>query len=245
MRVRPRALAMHLIDVIKRRLHRDIVADPVLHGRVLNLYLNGEQYPHRVCDYFPMTAVEDAALEVRLREHLREEDKHVALYTKAIRALEQPVAELPIDDVYNTVILRHTPPRRARSSSADDRKLELANFFAHLHFLESRVAQSLEYHVDACAHAASDYPVKAVSVILRDERAHAAYTREAVFCLVPAPLGREVLEVHRRAESRANREFSARELKRLLGEEGGRFGGRARTLYACGAALMGARRLHG
>ncbi len=234
---------MHLIDGIKRRLHRDIVADPVLHGRVLNLYLNGEQYPHRVRDYFPMAVVEDPAIERRMREHLREEDKHVALYMKAIRSLEQPVTELPLEEVYNTVILRHTPP--LARAAADDRRFELAHFFAHLHFLESRVAQSLEYHVDACAHAASDYPAKAVSVILRDERAHAAYTREAVFCLVPAQVGRDVLEVHRRAESRANREFSARELKRLLGEEGGRFGGRARTLYACGAALMGARRLHG
>src|SRR6187399_3694320 len=35
---------MHLIDDIKRRLHRDIVAYSVLHGCVLNLYLNGEQY---------------------------------------------------------------------------------------------------------------------------------------------------------------------------------------------------------
>jgi len=107
------------------------------------------------------------------------------------------------------------------------------------------VAHSLEYHVEACAHAASPYPAKAVEVILRDERAHAAYTREAVFRLVPSRIARDVLEVHRRAESRANREFSARELNRLLGEEGARFGGRARTLYACGAALMGGRRLHG
>src|SRR5438045_6872517 len=100
---------MYLIASIKRRLHRDIVADPVLHGRVLNLYLNGEQYPHRVRDYFPAAALEDVALEQRMREHLREEDKHVALYMKAIRAIGQPVAELPLEDVYNTVILRHTP----------------------------------------------------------------------------------------------------------------------------------------
>ena len=232
---------MHLIDGIKRRLHRDIVADPVLHGRVLNLYLNGEQYPHRVRDYFPMAVEEDPAIERRMREHLREEDKHVALYMKAIRALEQPVSELPLEEVYNTVILRHTPARVA----ADDRRLELAHFFAHLHFLESRVAQSLDYHLDACAHAASAYPAKAVSVILRDERAHAAYTREAVFSLVPARVGRDVLAVHCRAEARANREFSSSELKRLLGEEGRRFGGRGRALYACSAALMGARRLHG
>ena len=53
-----------VIDGIKARLHRDIVADPVLHGLVLNLYLNGEQYPHRVTDYFPLAAVEDERVGV-------------------------------------------------------------------------------------------------------------------------------------------------------------------------------------
>ena len=225
---------MRIVPGIKRRLHRDIVADPVLHGRVLNLYLNGEQYPHRVADYFPMAAVEDVALERRMREHLREEDKHVALYTRAIRAIGQPVSELPLPDVYNTVILRHTPAPRP-----DDRRRALAGFLAHLHFLETRVAQSLEYHVEACAHAATAYPAKAVEVILRDERAHAAYTREALFALVPRRLAAEELATHRRAEASANREFSARELKRLLREEPHRFTHPSRALYACSAALLG------
>ena len=30
---------MGVVDSTKRRLHRDICADPVLHGQVLNLYL--------------------------------------------------------------------------------------------------------------------------------------------------------------------------------------------------------------
>lgn len=225
---------------IKRALHREIVADPVLHGRVLNLYLNGEQYPHRVADYFPMATVEDAALERRMREHLREEDKHVALYTKAIDALEQPVRELPLQDVYNSVIRRNTP-----AEPADSGRLALANFLAHLHWLETRVAQSLEYHLDACAHAADPYPAKAVQVILHDERAHAVYTREAVFSIVPRTVARQVLETHRRAEARANREFSARELKRLLREEGGRFRRRHRVFFGCCAELLERGASHG
>lgn len=229
---------MQIVSGIKRRLHRDIVADPVLHARVLNLYLNGEQYPHRVADYFPMAAVEDEALERRMRQHLREEDKHVALYTKAIHALDQPVSELPLQDVYNTVILRHTPPART-----DDRRTALANFLAHLHFLETRVAESLEYHLDACAHAASPYPAKAVEVILRDEKTHAAYTREAIFELVPHGDAEAILERHRGAEGRANREFSSRELKRLVADEGGRFPTAGRAIYAGAAALLGG--LHG
>jgi hypothetical protein len=237
---------MHLIQGIKRRLHRDIVADPVLHGRVLNLYLNGEQYPHRVAGYFPMAAVEDPALEQRMREHLREEDKHVALYTKAIRELGQPVTELPMDDIYNTVIRRHTPSPSSESLAATDgNRLELAHFLAHLHCLESRVAQSLEYHLDACAHAANPYPAKAVHAILADEHAHAGYTREALFALLPQGSARDVLRIHQRAESRANREFSARELRRLLVEEGGRFGAACRVLYAASAALMQGGTVHG
>ena len=227
-----------MVGVIKRRLHREIVADPVLHGRVLNLYLNGEQYPHRVADYFPMASIEDAKLETRMREHLREEDKHVALYTKAIRALEQPVSELPLEDVYNTVICRHTPPQEPGGAPADQRRLRLANFLAHLHWLESRVAQSLEYHLDACAHSPSPYPAKAVQVILHDERAHAAYTREAVFEITPAAIARRVLETHRRAEARANREFSGRELKRLLREEPARFSRGRRVFFHCCAELL-------
>ena len=83
-------LAM-VVSGIKARLHRDIVADPVLHGLVLNLYLNGEQYPHRVSDYFPLAAVDDPALERMMREHMADEDKHIALYKRAIEKLEQPV----------------------------------------------------------------------------------------------------------------------------------------------------------
>jgi len=233
---------MRMIDGLKRRLHRDIVADPVLHGRVLNLYLNGEQYPHRVKDYFPMAAAEELSLAQRMRQHLREEDKHVALYTRAIRALGQPVAELPLHDVYNTVIRRHTPPPEATGRDAS--RLGLAHFLAHLHFLETRVAHSLEYHLDACAHAASPYPAKAVQVILADERTHAAYTREAVFGLLPKRVAGQVIGVHRSAEARANREFSARELRRLLDEEGARFGAASRALYACGTALLGGQ-VHG
>jgi hypothetical protein len=233
-----------VIHALKRRLHRDIVADPVLHGRVLNLYLNGEQYPQRVQDYFPMAGGEDPVLEERMREHLREEDKHVALYTKAIRELEQPVRELPLGEVYNTVIRRHTPAPDP-AVHPDGRRLALGHFLAHLHWLESRVAQSLEYHVEACAHAASPYPAKAVQVILHDERAHAAYTREAVFAVLPQRLARTVLATHRKAEARANLEFSAAELRRLLGEEGRRFSRGAGLVYGGCAVLMQRGALHG
>ena len=43
---------MYIINAMKSRLHRDVVANPKAHGWVLNLYLSGERYPETVCDYF-------------------------------------------------------------------------------------------------------------------------------------------------------------------------------------------------
>src|SRR4051812_15050386 len=169
-----------LVDRIKARLHRDIVADPVLHGLVLNLYLNGEQYPHRVSDYFPFAAVEDLELERVMRAHVADEDKHIALYRRAIEKLGQPVIVQPIEAVFNEVIRRHTPASFTLEAgeSRDTRRLKLAHFFSHLHFLEKRVARSLEYHLDACAHAVSEYPQKVIDAVLSDEHRHVRYTRD-------------------------------------------------------------------
>ena len=231
-----------VIDGIKARLHRDIVADPVLHGLVLNLYLNGEQYPHRVTDYFPLAAVEDPQLEQTVRRHMADEDKHIALYTRAIEKIGQPVYVQPLENIFNSVILRHTPASFALApgDDRDSSRLKLAHFFAHLHFLEKRVARSLEYHLDACAHAVSDYPAKAIDAVLRDERGHVRYTRETVVDLLPAHDAERVLQLHARAERRANLDFSAHELGRLVREQAARFPRLRGGLYrACAALLSG------
>jgi hypothetical protein len=245
-----RALLSPLMDMLvaamKRRLHREIVADPVLHGRVLNLYLNGERYPERVQDYFPLALVEDGALEARMRRHLREEEKHVALYVRAIAKLGEPVRELPREDIYNSVILRHSPPMDGpRQGGRDARTLRLAHFLAHLHFLEARIGRSLEYHGEACLRARSDYAAKAVSAVLADEYGHVIYTREAVQALLPQRMAPRVLAAHRRAESRANREFSATELRRLLREHGTRFPRASRVFYGACTALVSPEAAHG
>ena len=230
------------IDRIKARLHRDIVADPVLHGMVLNLYLNGEQYPHRVDDYFPFAAAEEPELERRMRAHVADEDKHIALYTRAIEKLEQPITIQPLDDTFNGVIRRHTPVSFTivPADGRDARREKLAHFFAHLHFLEKRVARSLEYHLDACAHSASDYPQKVVGAVLGDEHGHVRYTHEVVGELVPAGAAAAVLDVHARAERRANLDFSAGQLARLVRDERRRFPStRGRVYGACAALLKG------
>ena len=179
-----------MITTVKRRLHRDIVADPLLHGLVLNLYLNGEQLsaPRRpTTSRWRQRSMRE--LEALMRRHMAEEDRHIALYTRAIQKLEQPVLELPLPDIYNEVIRRHTTASFA-IAAADDLRRAPAQARAFLRApafpREARSPARCEYHVDACAHAVSDYPEKAVSTVLRDELRHVSYTREVVRHLLPA-----------------------------------------------------------
>lgn len=234
---------MNPVSAIKRRLHRDIVADPVLHARVLNLYLCGEAYPHAVDDYFPVDhaeAVAGSELADTMRAHMADEDKHIALYAKAIGKLGEEVIQLPDADIFNHVIRSHTPePWKVEAAMDSDAKRDrVANFLAHAHWLEKRIARSLEFHFDACAHAACDYPGKAVGAVLADEQRHQRYTREAVFDLVPKRRAVEIIASHRRAESKANLDFSARELRRLLVEEGEHWPGTRKLSYRVCAFVM-------
>jgi hypothetical protein len=227
------AQLMPIIDYFKRRLHREIVADPVLHGLVLNLYLNGEQYPHRVDDYFPIALVESPELAALMRQHCREEDKHVALYAKAVEKLEQPVLELPMRDIFNAVIRGHTRESFAvrADQSKDERRLRLAHFLAHAHTLEKRVARSLEYHLEACAKAQSPYPEKAVGAVLADEYQHVQYTGDWVRELLPKTAADAVFAHHAEAEAKANLDFSATQLSQLLQRHQARFPRLSQKLY--------------
>lgn len=229
-----------IAGIIKRRLHRDICRDPVLHGLVLNLYLNGEEYPHRIDDYFPVWAVRDEHLCSAMRSHMQDEDKHVALYKKAIRKLEQPIVELPLAEVYNEIIRGYTEQsfRVDRKDCADQRTLKIAGFFAHLHYLEKRIARSLEFHLDGCASSPSDYSEKAVGVVYGDETYHVEYTHEAVFHLLPNDRAKRVLTHHRRAEARANLDFSSQQLIRLTKNYADRFPRSRRRIYRYASSLL-------
>jgi hypothetical protein len=229
-----------LVNAIKRQLHRDIVADPILHARVLNLYLCGEAYPHQVDDYFPVNHVTCPDLANKMRNHLAEEDKHVALYAKAIEKLGAEVIDLPNDCIFNHVIRGQTtePWAIQNQDTADTVKDKIAQFLAHAHFLEKRISRSLEIHLDACAHATTNYASKAVAVVFQDEQGHVLYTRDAVFDLVPKQRANDILQLHQQSEKRANLEFSARQLKRLLFEESSRWPGLRKPLYAASAFAM-------
>ena len=232
---------MGIISSVKRQLHRDIVADPILHARVLNLYLSGEAYPHTVDDYFPVQHVEPE-LAGLMRAHMRDEDKHIALYAHAIAALGAEVIDLPPACIFNHVIRSHTAdPWRVEAGCGDDlRRDRVANFFAHAHWLEKRIARSLEIHLDACAHAASPIPGKAVGIVLADETRHVTYTREAIFELVPRQRALAILASHRVSEQRANYDFSASQLRRLIVEEQPRWPASRRLFYgACSFVMRG------
>lgn len=222
-----------LTNAIKRRMHRDICADPVLHGLVLNMYLNGEEYPHRVDDYFPVVDSLEPELGLTMRAHWRDEDKHIALYRKALERLQQPVLRLPITEIFNHVIRSHTRDSFAidKRDQGDRKRLKLAHFLAHLHFLETRVARSLEFHLDGCEHSPSAYPRKVVAAVLADEQRHADYTREAVLELLPRAHAGAVLQAHRSAERIANVDFSHRQLSQLLRDHHTRFPPTRRWMY--------------
>jgi hypothetical protein len=229
-----------IASAIKRRLHRDICSDPVLHGLVLNLYLNGEEFPHRTDDYFPVWAVRDKDLLSAMQSHMQDEDKHVVLYRKAIAKIGQPIVELPLVEIYNSIICRYTPHsfHIDNRDSVDQRTFKLANFMAHLHFLEKRIARSLEFHLEGCSSSPSDYSEKAVKVVLGDETHHVEYTREAVFHLLPEPSARTVLDEHRRAEARANLDFSSQQLSMLTSQYADRFPRARRRIYRHASSLL-------
>ena len=237
---------MFLIDGIKAQLHRDIAADPRTHGWVLNLYLNGERYPQTVCDYFQSEYAPTEELAAQIRLHEADEHKHELLFAKAIRALGEPVVELPREDVFNEVIRWFTPGtfHIVPSDGLEVRREKLANFMAHCHFLEKRVARSLCYQADASQSAASRVVGKAVGAVLRDEDRHVSYTIGAVRDLLPRRRADEVLDEHRRAEARANVRFSTSQMRHFLAAHARLVPGRRRVLYrVCGALMEGAGRM--
>jgi len=209
---------VNIIDSIKGRFHGDMVSNPVIHGWVLNLYRGGERYPQRVCDYFQSDYAPNAHLAAQLRRHAAEEDKHVHLFSEALHSLGQPVVEIDLGDVFNEVIRSFTPGtfHILAEDSTDVRRLKLANFLAHAHHLEKRVARSFAYHMDACEPARCGEIAELVSRAKHDEEGHVRYTRVAVFDLLTLSRANEVMETHRRAEARANLVFSQRQVRAFL-----------------------------
>jgi hypothetical protein len=229
-----------IIDRVKDRFHRDIASDPVTHGWVLNLYLEGERYPQRVCDYFQADFAPGAELAADLRRHARDEDKHVQLFGHGLRLLGQPLVALPLGDVFNEVIRSFTPGtfHIVEADPPDVRRRKLANFLAHAHHLERRVARSFAYHMEACETAGQPAIARLVTAVHKDESHHVSYTREAVFDLLPRREAAAVFELHRRAEAKANLTFSARQVRSFLSRFQAVTPRHRRWLYRLSAFIM-------
>jgi rubrerythrin len=230
----------NIVDSIKGRFHSELVANPVTHGWVLNLYRSGERYPQRVCDYFQSDFAPTKELAAQLRQHAADEDKHVHLFSQALRNLEQPVIEAELGDVFNEVIRSFTPGtfHILDSDSAEVRRRKLANFLAHAHHLEKRVAQSFAYHVDACERGGRDTIARLVARTKKDEDGHVRYTRATVFDLLTHREAQMVMEVHRRAEARANLHFSQRQVRLFLAQFGDTTPKHRQWLYRICATIM-------
>jgi len=237
---------MYIIDGIKRQLHRDIAGDPRTHGWVLNLYLNGERYPQTVCDYFQSEYAPTQHLAEQIALHEKDEHKHEMILGKAIRELRQEVVELPRIDIFNVIIRMFTPGtfHIVPEDPEELRREKLANFMAHCHFLEKRVAHSLVYQSDAATNAKHAMVGKAVNAVLADESRHVSYTVEAVRDLLTRTRAAEVLDAHRRAEAKANVRFSRMQMRNFLRSFAQSVPRRRRVLYRmCGALMEGAERM--
>jgi hypothetical protein len=237
---------MYIIDGIKKQLHRDIASDPRTHGWVLNLYLNGERYPQTVCDYFQSEYAPTRELAELIALHEKDEHKHELIFGKAIRSLGEDVVQLPAIDIFNVIIRMFTPGtfHIVPEDNEETRRWKLANFMAHCHFLEKRVATSLCYQAEVSLHARSPIVGKAVNAVLADEGRHVSYTIEAVNDLLPRRRAAEVLDAHRRAEAKANVRFSQMQMKNFLRGFAQAVPKRRRVLYrVCGALMEGADRL--
>jgi hypothetical protein len=237
---------MFIIDGMKSRAHREVVANPIAHGWVLNLYLNGERYPEKVCDYFQSEYAPTQELADNIVRHAADEAKHVRLYTHALQSIGQPVEELTPPFVFNEVVRSFTPNtfHIVPTDNDDSRREKLANFLAHAHFLEKRVGRSIEYHADACGAQRRDTAGKCVAAVIRDESRHVLYTRESVLELLSRRKAHEILDTHRRAEAKANLEFSLRLLRTCLNRFDNGIRGRRRLLFrVCEFIMNGANHL--
>jgi hypothetical protein len=229
-----------IVRSLKQLWHRDLVERPRTHAWVLNLYRAGERYPETVADYFPVAHAPWPELAASFARHREDEMRHERMYARAIRRMGEPVVEMSGGLVFNQVIRDCTPaPWALRDGDdGDERRLKIAHFCAHAHFLEKRIARSLQWHLDACERAGSEHAGAVVAHVLEDEGRHVGYTREAVGGLVDRRTAARVLELHRRAEARANLAFSAGAVRACMRTFPRELPSHRRALWTLCAALM-------
>jgi hypothetical protein len=230
-----------VVRSLKQLWHRDLVDHPASHAWVLNLYRAGERYPETVDDYFPSRHAPWPELAASFDRHRGDEQRHDRMYARAIRHMGEPLLDLHGPLVFNQVIRDCTPLGWSvrEGDGADARRLKVAHFCAHAHFLEKRIARSLAWHLDACERAGREHAGAVVASVLEDEDRHVAYTRAAVADLVDRRTAGRVLELHARAEARANRIFSAGAVRACLRAFHAELPRHRRALWRLCALIMG------
>ncbi len=203
---------------IKNMWHRDLASHPTTHAWVLNLYRAGERHPQTVTDYFPYAHAPWPELANKMRKHEHDEERHTKMYARAIESLGEPVVDLEGFDVFNEVIRDRTHASFGieESDAADQKREKVAHFLAHAHFLEKRIALSLQFHLDACQRAGCDRVTTVVETVLADEEQHVAYSIEAVHALLTRKGAAEVIDLHKRGEAKANLAFSHHQVKTAM-----------------------------
>jgi hypothetical protein len=226
----------------KVRLHAQLAADPRAHAWTLSLYRAGERHPETVADYFPCERARERwpELAASMKRHAGDERGHAALYARAIERMGEPVLEIDDDDVFNVVIRRHTDARWQieDADDADVVRRKLAHFMAHAHFLEKRIARSLRYHHEGCVRAGRSDVVGTIERVLSDEERHVSYTWEAAMALTTAREREALIRVHADGEARADKAFSARQLRTFVSTHAGSLPRGERFFYAMSAFVM-------
>jgi hypothetical protein len=213
-------IVKRLVDALKLRWHLDLASHPATHAWVLNLYRAGEKHPETVDDYFPWRHALDRWPELaqQLKRHAGDERKHVALYSRAIETIGEEVVELEGLDVFNRAIRAHTPISWAirEDDSPERKRLQISNFLAHAHHLEKRIARSLDYHLEACARLGKHDVAEQVHRVHADEGRHVSYSWEALREITTFAERERIIALHAEAEAKADRSFSARQVKVFL-----------------------------
>lgn len=241
--MQPLTQALGALDrVAKRAWHDELVRTPETHAWVLNLYRAGEHHPDTVDDYFPWRAAEPDWPELAhdLKRHAADERGHAALYGRLIERMGGRLEELAGPDVFNHAIRAETVVgwRLGPEDPRPLRRLALAHFLAHAHCLERRVAQSLAYHRAACERAGRTEALAVVARVAADEDRHVASTARGLTELTTCSERGRILSFHADAEARADKAFSARQVRTFLArfpEHGGRI---ERLAFRLGARAM-------
>ena len=123
---------MFIIDGMKARAHREVVANPSRMGGCSICTLTANATPKRSAIIFRASIDSDAELAANIVHHAADETKHVRIYTRALESIGQPVEDLAPPFVFNEVIHSFTPDtfHIVSADHEDVRREKLVNFLA-------------------------------------------------------------------------------------------------------------------